>query len=69
MERNAWDYVTLQSPDLGELKSITVQRNDDGNAPDWFLDQILVRSKRYGAARRAVFNRWIETSPTTERLV
>jgi glycerophosphoryl diester phosphodiesterase len=69
MERNAWDYITLQSPDLGELKSITVQRNDDGNAPDWFLDQIVVRSNRYGAAKRAVFNRWIETSPTTERLV
>jgi len=69
MERNAWDFVTLQTPDLGQLTSITVSRTDDGNAPDWFLDQIQVRSHRYGASKKAVFNRWIETSQTTERLV
>lgn len=55
--------------DLGELKSITVQRNDEGNAPDWFLDRVQVRSKRYNASRRAVFNRWIGTSPSTERFI
>jgi hypothetical protein len=65
MERNAWDYVTLQSADLGDLKSITVQRTDDGNAPDWFLDRILIRSARYHASKDAVFEQWIETSPTT----
>lgn len=69
MERDAWDHVTIQSPDLGELKSIAVQRDDEGNAPDWFLDQIQVRSHRYGLSRRAVFNRWIGTSVSTERLV
>jgi hypothetical protein len=69
MERDAWDHITIQGPDLGELKSITVQRNDEGNAPDWFLDLVQVRSKRYGVSKRAVFNRWIGTLPSTERLV
>jgi hypothetical protein len=69
MERDAWDHVTIQSPDLGELKSIAVQRDNEGNAPDWFLDQVQVRSKRYGVSKRAVFDRWIGTSPSTERLV
>jgi hypothetical protein len=70
MERNAWDFVTIQSPDLGALTSITVQRDDQGPAPDWFLDRIVVNSFRYGVAKQAIFNRWIETtSPFTRPLV
>jgi len=69
MERNAWDFVTLQSLNLGSLQSITVQRDDQGNAPDWFLDRILVDSFRYGASNQANFQRWIGTSPVTQPLV
>lgn len=69
MERNAWDFVTLQSLNLGSLQSITVQRDDQGNAPDWFLDRILVNSFRYGASKQADFQRWIGTSPVTQPLV
>jgi glycerophosphoryl diester phosphodiesterase len=69
MERNAWDFVTLQSLNLGDLESITVQRDDQGNAPDWFLDRILVNSFRYGASKQANFQRWIGTSPVTQPLV
>jgi hypothetical protein len=66
MERNLWNSVTIPSPDLGDLQSVTVQRDNDGNAPDWFLDRILVRSFRFGTSKEAVFNRWIDaTSPFT----
>ena len=70
MERNNRNYVTLQSPDLGTLRSITVQRDDTGNAPGWFLDNIVVRSFRYGTTATATFNRWFDnTSPSTQALV
>ena len=70
MEQDAWDFVTLQSLNLGSLQSITVQRDNQGNAPDWFLDRILVNSFRYGVSKQANFGRWINTtSPFTQSLV
>jgi glycerophosphoryl diester phosphodiesterase len=70
MERNDWNYVTMQSPDLGALQSITVQRDNDGNGPDWYLDRIKVHSFRFGVSKEAVFNRWIDnTGPFTRALV
>lgn len=70
MEQNAWDFVTIQSLNLGSLQSITVQRDNQGNAPDWFLDRILVNSFRYGVSKQANFGRWIDTtSPFTQSLV
>jgi hypothetical protein len=69
MERNAWDFVTVQSLNLGSLQSITVQRDDQGDAPDWFLDRILISSFRYGVSKQANFGRWIDTtSPFTQLL-
>jgi hypothetical protein len=69
MERNGWDFVTIPSPDLGELASITVERDDSGSAPKWFLDRIRVESFRYRAAKQAVFERWIDTTaPFTQPL-
>lgn len=68
MERNSLNYVTLCSRDLGNLQSITVQRDNKGNAPDWYLDYIIVESFHYGVPnKRANFNRWIDsTSPFTQ---
>lgn len=60
MERNDTNYVTIHSPDIGELQSITVQRDDQGNAPAWHLEYILVASERYRVAKKAVFNKFIE---------
>jgi hypothetical protein len=66
MESGSWNWVTLPSPDLGQLQSITVQRDDAGNAPDWHLDRIQVRGVRFGTSAQAVFDRWIDdTSPVT----
>ena len=69
MERNAWNFVTLPSDDLGPLTSITVQRDGSGLAPGWFLDQILVRSVRYQVSTKALFRCWIDsTAPVTRDL-
>ena len=70
MERNKWNYVTLQSADLGRLASCSVQRDSSGNAPDWFLDCIEVRSATYKVSGVATFAKWIDrtaafTAPVT----
>jgi hypothetical protein len=70
MERNMSNFVTLPSDDLGPLESITVQRDDGGIAPAWFLDQVLVRSARYQASSKAIFRCWLDsTAPFTQALV
>jgi hypothetical protein len=70
MERDDWDFVTLQSLNLGELQSITVQRDDQGNRLDWFLDHILVNSFRYQVSKQANFGRWIDTTlPFSQSLI
>ncbi|MEV0680155.1 PLAT/LH2 domain-containing protein [Actinosynnema sp. NPDC050436] len=61
MEQGDWNHVTIPSPDLGDLLSITVERDDVGNGPDWFLDRIIVRSARYKVAKEAVFDVWIDS--------
>lgn len=64
MEQDDWNWVTIPSSDLGNLHTITVQRDNEGNGPDWYLDRIDVHSARYGTGGTAVFDRDIDnTSP------
>ncbi len=70
MERGQTNFVTIPSRDLGALQTITVRRDNQGNAPDWFLDSIDVRSARFGVSARATFNEDItNTSPVTRPLI
>jgi len=69
MEQNAWNYVTMPSADLGELQSITVQRDDEGNAPDWYVGQIEITSSRYGVVRQSDFNRNLDSTNPIARPV
>ena len=62
MESGAWNWVTIPSDDLGALQSVTVQRDDSGNAPDWHLDRIEVHSARFGTGGTAFFDRWIDST-------
>jgi glycerophosphoryl diester phosphodiesterase len=55
MEAGAWNYITLPSADLGALHSITVQRDSQGDGPNWFLDKITVETFR-GVMVQAVFD-------------
>ena len=61
MERNRVNYLVLQAPDLGDLISITVQHDDSGHAPDWWLDKIEVQSAHYRQHKTAVFDREIKS--------
>jgi hypothetical protein len=69
MEKGSVNYVTLRSSSsLGELQSITVTRDNKGNAPDWHLDEIRVNSYQWlgeGVEKTATFNSWISTSGVT----
>ena len=70
MESGDWNWVTIPSDDIGSLTSLTVQRDNDGNAPDWYLERIEVRSARFGTSGTAVFDGWIDsTSPFTIPIV
>jgi hypothetical protein len=69
MTSGASNYLTLPSGDLGELRSITVQRNSVGQDQDWLLERIQVESFRYGVSKQAGFNRWIDsTAPFSQPL-
>jgi glycerophosphoryl diester phosphodiesterase len=69
MERNAWNYVTLETGDLGPLHAITVQHDNQGNAPGWYLDRIVVESACYGVSLGAGFACWIDQGvPVTRPL-
>lgn len=61
MERDDLNYVTIQSDDLGTLQSMTVQRDDSGNAPGWYLDYIQVASARFAPTpKKATFGGFID---------
>jgi hypothetical protein len=69
MKRGKVSLFVLESRDLGELRSISVQRDDSGLAADWYLSSIRVDSFRYQVHKRADFNRWIDTTdPFTQAL-
>jgi hypothetical protein len=62
MESGSVNFVVLPSPNLGVLRSITVQRDDSGNAPDWHLASIEVQSHRFGGYHTASFDCWIDST-------
>lgn len=63
MERGLVNFVVLPSRDLGSLQSVTVQRDNSGNAPDWHLASIIVQSLRYHSGQKTgVFNCWIDST-------
>lgn len=68
MERGQRTFVVVPSGDLGDLRSVTVQRDDAGNAPDWHLATIVVESWRYHARKIATFDCWIGGTPVTREL-
>ncbi len=67
METNQVNYVTVPSTDLSELLSITVQRDNSGNAPDWCLNRIVVTSTFFHGSKVAIFNLEIDSkTPVTQ---
>ncbi|KAG4439429.1 hypothetical protein IFR05_005076 [Cadophora sp. M221] len=66
METGETNFVTFHSPDLGEVSSITITKDNGGNGPDWFLDWIGVHSFRYGVHKTANYGSWIVDGPSYE---
>jgi hypothetical protein len=62
MERGQTNNVTIQGPDLGSLVSCTVQRDNSGNAPGWYIERIDVQSSTYQTSGTALFKGWINTT-------
>ncbi|HZQ25238.1 MAG TPA: PLAT/LH2 domain-containing protein [Terriglobales bacterium] len=62
MERDGINLLVLNSRDLGELHAMSVQRDDSGNAPDWYLDTVTIESFRYQVKKHVVFNCWIDST-------
>jgi glycerophosphoryl diester phosphodiesterase len=70
METGDSNWITVPSFDLGTLQTMTVQRDDQGNDPNWFLDRIEIRSHRFGVSGLAVFKLLITTTaPVTRAIV
>ena len=70
MDRGSKTYVTLQSGNLGELQSVTVQRSSASGFRDWLLGRIKVVSFHYRVSKQATFNQWIDsTSPVSRPLI
>lgn len=63
METGETNFVTFHSPDLGEVSSVTIVKDNAGNGSDWFLDWIGVHSARYGVHKTATYANWIEDGP------
>jgi glycerophosphoryl diester phosphodiesterase len=53
------NFVAMLGIDVGVPQSITVSRDDSGNAPDWFLDTITVVNRHDPGTYLATFNQWI----------
>jgi PLAT/LH2 domain-containing protein len=69
MERGLVNFLVAASGDLGELRFVTIQRDNRGNAPDWHVAAIDVESLRYRTKKTASFNCWIDTTnPVTRPL-
>lgn len=69
MERGLSNYLVLPSPDLGELKSVSVRRDDSGNAADWHLASVTVESLTYRSRKTASFDCWVDTTDSFTRLL
>ena len=70
MEAGDRNYVTLQSPNLGPLKSISVKRDDAGLGPAWDLSWIRIQSALYGVNKQVNFDCTIEgMSPVTRGIL
>jgi len=53
------NFVTLHCVDVGTPQHLTVSHDNDGNGPDWFLDDIQVETRTSNQVRSATYDRWI----------
>jgi hypothetical protein len=66
-ERSGVNFIAMLGKDLGTPTSISVWRDNAGNAPDWFLDSITVGSRDHPGQLTAHFDQWVPPFKTVTR--
>jgi hypothetical protein len=62
------NFIAMLGNDLGTPLSVSVWRDNAGNAPDWFLDSITVQSRDFpGQSFPAHFDQWVPAYTTVTR--
>lgn len=54
--------VHLFGKNIGQLLSVTVSHDNEGNGPGWFLDRIVAAHKGGPEAKTFHFNQWIDSN-------
>ena len=68
--RCAWIEAEIERIDALARQGHSAGSHNQGNAPDWRLGSIQVRSARYNVAMQAMFDQWIDsTAPFSRPLV
>ncbi|CAG5986167.1 unnamed protein product [Menidia menidia] len=57
-ERGSEDKFTIESPNLGRLKKITIGHNNRGSSAGWFLDKVMVDDMGNKEVYEFPVNRW-----------
>ncbi|XP_059505870.1 lipoxygenase homology domain-containing protein 1 [Stegostoma tigrinum] len=57
-ERGSEDKFTIESPNLGRLKKITIGHNSKGSSAGWFLDKVIIDDIGNKTIHEFPVNRW-----------
>ncbi|XP_033890281.3 lipoxygenase homology domain-containing protein 1-like [Acipenser ruthenus] len=57
-ERGSEDKFTIEAPNLGRLRKITIGHNNKGSSAGWFLDKVIVDDMGNKAVYEFPVNRW-----------
>ncbi|XP_075870025.1 lipoxygenase homology domain-containing protein 1 [Nelusetta ayraudi] len=57
-ERGSEDKFTIESPNLGRLKKITIGHNNRGSSAGWFLDKVVIDDMGNKEVYEFPVNRW-----------
>nr|XP_014352351.1 PREDICTED: lipoxygenase homology domain-containing protein 1-like [Latimeria chalumnae] len=57
-ERGTEDKFTIEAPNMGRLRKITVGHNNKGSSAGWFLDKVIIDDMGNKAVYEFPVNRW-----------
>ncbi|MBN3300355.1 LOXH1 protein, partial [Amia calva] len=57
-ERGTEDKFTIEAPNLGRLRKITIGHNNKGSSAGWFLDKVIIDDMGNKAVYEFPVNRW-----------
>ncbi|XP_043937953.1 lipoxygenase homology domain-containing protein 1 isoform X2 [Protopterus annectens] len=58
-ERGSLDKFTIEAPNLGRLRKITIGHNNKGSSAGWFLDKVIIDDIGNKAVYEFPVNRWL----------